>query len=62
MKLSLPFPPVHTVRETFESYGVPTNPIYSFYVISRRVLFSKVRLFHFDILIVVYLLFLFAYL
>lgn len=25
MKLSLPFPPVHTVHETFTSYGVPTN-------------------------------------
>jgi hypothetical protein len=27
LKLSLPFPPVHTVRATFTAYGVPTNPI-----------------------------------
>ncbi len=26
LKLSLPFPPVHTVHEAFTSYGVPTNP------------------------------------
>ena len=29
LKLSLPFPPVHTVRATFIAYGVPTNPIHS---------------------------------
>ncbi|PID03163.1 hypothetical protein CSV65_16335 [Sporosarcina sp. P31] len=27
LKLSPAFPPLHTVRETFTSYGVPTNPI-----------------------------------
>jgi len=26
LKLSPAFPPFHTVRETFTSYGVPTNP------------------------------------
>ncbi|PHG02113.1 hypothetical protein COI63_24455 [Bacillus toyonensis] len=25
LKLSLPFPPLHTVRETFTSYGAPSN-------------------------------------
>ncbi|MFP7485415.1 DUF3224 domain-containing protein [Priestia filamentosa] len=27
LKLSLPFPPLHTVRESFPSYGVPSNSI-----------------------------------
>ncbi|TFB14092.1 amino acid ABC transporter permease, partial [Filobacillus milosensis] len=30
MKLSPPFPLVHTVRATFTAYGVPTNSIHSF--------------------------------
>lgn len=29
LRLSFPFPPVHTVRATFTVYGVPTNPIHS---------------------------------
>jgi hypothetical protein len=41
LKLSLAFPPVHTVRATFTAYGVPTNPIYSFYVIACRPYSSK---------------------
>ncbi|MDR4162695.1 hypothetical protein, partial [Bacillus paranthracis] len=28
LKLSSPFPPIHTVREIFISYGVPSNPVY----------------------------------
>jgi hypothetical protein len=62
LKLSLLFPPVHTVRATFTAYGVPTSPIYSFLCIKQTSAFlPNVRLFHFDILIVKNLLFLFAY-
>ncbi|TFB12880.1 hypothetical protein E3U55_16960, partial [Filobacillus milosensis] len=37
LKLSPPFPLVHTVRATFTAYGVPTNSIHSFLCINFRV-------------------------
>ncbi|MDL4840254.1 hypothetical protein, partial [Aquibacillus rhizosphaerae] len=52
LKLSLPFPPVHTVHATFTAYGVPTNPIHSIYVfLDLTVAFSEIKLLDYDIVI-----------
>ena len=42
LKLSLPFSPLHTVRETFTSYGVPSKIVCRFSYISLHISKNKI--------------------